>query len=100
MHYEYLAILIFLFIISVYLKVHYKLKFFKNTKQMIYFYIIFYLVGIFWDNFAVWRGHWYYPGKGILGIFIGYIPLEDYLFVFVLANFGIALFRMTEKYVK
>lgn len=80
---EYLLILLLLLIVTYAIHKSYKIKVFDSKKEMLIFYTVIMIIGVVWDNFAVYRGHWYYPGKGILGIFIGLIPLEDYLFVIV-----------------
>lgn len=85
---EYLFIEIILFIIFYFIQRYYKVKIFRNKKQFIVFWILIFLFGIGWDQYAVIRGHWLYPGKGILNIFIGRIPLEDYIFM-ILIPYGI-----------
>jgi putative membrane protein len=36
-----------------------------------------------WDNFAVYSGIWMFPRDKTLGIYFGYVPLEEYLFFFL-----------------
>ena len=58
------------------------------------------IFGAAWDNFAVWKGHWFYPGKGTLGIFLGYIPLEDYIFIIAVTYTIIVGYEYYKKYIK
>ena len=80
---EYLLIEIGLLIFFFLMHRIYKVKLFKNKNKFVKFWLFVFIFGIIWDWFAIVRGHWYYPGSGILGIFIGVIPLEDYLFMVV-----------------
>ncbi len=97
MPYEYLLSLTILLFIALILKVKYKIKIFKSLKETVFFYLIIFFVGTIWDNFAVWRGHWFYPGKGILGIFIGLIPLEDYVFAIITSYTVLVLHKVIQK---
>lgn len=98
MQFEYLGILALVLLVSYGIKVYYKLKFFDSLRQAILSYAVFFIVGVLWDNFAIYRGHWFYPGRGILGIFIGLAPLEDYLFIFAIATCGLSIYKLLQKY--
>lgn len=95
--FEYTAILLVIFIATFFLKYIFGIKFFTNLKQGLIFWIILYLVGIVWDTFAISRGHWFYPEGGSLGIKIGLIPIEDYIFVFVCGFFALTLYKILER---
>ncbi|OGK37711.1 hypothetical protein A3F03_03080 [Candidatus Roizmanbacteria bacterium RIFCSPHIGHO2_12_FULL_41_11] len=97
MSFEYLSILLFLLLISISFHKTQKIRIFDNLKHMLIFYGVMLLVGIVWDNFAVYRGHWYYPGKGTLGLFIGFIPLEDYFFIIICSYFGLVFYKTAQK---
>lgn len=94
MSFEYLLILCGFYLAALILKFKFKVKVFKNIKETIAFYSIVLILGTIWDNFAVFRGHWFYPGKGIVGIFIGLVPIEDYLFAFISAYFLLVLYKV------
>ena len=100
MRFEYLLTLLALYLITLLIKVRYKIRVFNNIKELLVFYLIIFLIGTIWDNFAVWRGHWYYPGKGILGIFIGLIPIEDYVFALVTSYTILVLYKALPKIFK
>ena len=95
---EYLIIELVFFIIVFFVHKINKLKIFRSKLQFIVFWLITLICGIFWDNFAVWRGHWYYPGKGIVGFFIGYLPIEDYIFIVLVPYTVLVLYRLSVKY--
>jgi len=97
MKYEYLISLVLLLLIAVCLKFKYKISIFKSTKEIITFYSVIFVIGTIWDNFAVWRGHWFYPGKGIMGIFVGLIPIEDYVFAIVTSYIVLVLYKTIQK---
>ncbi len=99
---EYLIIEVILILITYMIHRYHKVKIFKSRKQILIFWILTFIGGAIWDNYAVYRGHWLYPGTGLLGIKIGLIPLEDYLFMF-LVGYGFLVFylvsnKLTEEY--
>lgn len=94
MSFEYLLILAVFYLVALFLKFKFKVKVFSNIKEAVAFYSIVLVIGTIWDNIAVMRGHWSYPGKGIFGIFIGLVPIEDYIFAFVTAYFLLVLYRI------
>ena len=99
MWYEYPLILLALLLVTVFLHKYFQIKLFNNKKQIIYFYTLFFIIGTIWDNFAIYRGHWFYPGTGIMGIFIGLMPLEDYFFLLITSYFGLVLYQLFRKVV-
>ncbi len=94
---EYLLILLGLVAVSFFLHNKFKLKLFENRKQMFIFYLIMYGVGVIWDNFAIYRGHWNYPGVGLTGIYIGLAPLEDYIFLLACTYFALVSYKIIVK---
>jgi len=95
---EYLIIEICIFLIVFITQKRCKIKLFKNKLHLIAIFASTLIIGGIWDNYAVWRGHWFYPGKGILGIFLGYIPLEDYIFIIVVTYAILVGYKYYEKY--
>ena len=77
-----------------------KVQLFKNKLQMFWTYFTAIIVGVLWDNYAVWRGHWSYSGEGTLGIFLGYIPLKDYFFIILVTYAIIVGYKFYEKILK
>jgi lycopene cyclase domain-containing protein len=100
MRYEYFLCLLLLLLIALFLKFKFKITVFTSAKQTLVFYTVVFVIGTIWDNFSVWRGHWYYPGKGIVGLFIGLIPIEDYFFAIVTTFTVLVLYRVVQKTLK
>jgi lycopene cyclase domain-containing protein len=94
---EFLIIEIVLSLIVFLIHRHYKVRIFKSKKQLIAFWLITLILGGTWDNFAVYRGHWFYPGTGIMGIKIGLIPIEDYIFMFVVGYTFLVMYTVSNK---
>lgn len=97
MSFEYFLILGFFFLVALALKAKFKIKVFKSTREALVYFSIILVLGAIWDNFAIWRGHWSYPGTGITGIFIGLAPLEDYFFAVVCSFYAIVLYKTLQK---
>ncbi|RMG25130.1 MAG: lycopene cyclase domain-containing protein [Methanobacteriota archaeon] len=50
-----------------------------------------------WDNYLVENRVWYYDNEKVLGITIGFVPLEEYLFFILQPFFSISVFLLIEK---
>lgn len=85
------------FLISFAIHMFSGIKLFVSKKQMFLIYATTLIIGSIWDNYAVFRGHWFYPGDGTLGIFIGLIPLEDYIFMILVPYSLIVLYKFSIK---
>ncbi|MDD5254352.1 MAG: lycopene cyclase domain-containing protein [Candidatus Nanoarchaeia archaeon] len=96
---EYLIIEIVCFLITFGVHKYYKVKLFRAKSQMITFWVLTFLLGTLWDQFAVYRGHWFYPGKGLIGLNIGLMPFEDYIFIFVVAYAILVMYQVSNKMV-
>ena len=94
---EYLIIEIILILVTYIIHKYHKVKIFKSRKQMLIFWILTFVGGSIWDNYAVYKGHWLYPGTGLIGINIGLIPLEDYLFMFLVGYGFLVLYSVSNK---
>lgn len=94
---EYLLILILIYIVALSLKYFYKVKVFRSVKESIVFYLIIMTLGISWDYFAIARGHWAYSGKGLLGFFVGIIPIEDFVFAAVTSYFVLVIYKILQS---
>jgi len=69
----------------------------KDDKITLIWIVIIALTGIVWDYFAAWRGHWIFPGPGLIGLRIGSIPIEEYFFVTITPYFAITVYRILLK---
>lgn len=97
---EYAIILLALLVISIFLHRYFKVKIFQSGLQIILLYVIVLVVAVVWDQFAIWRGHWSFNEKFLIGPKIGYMPIEEYGFILVVSYFGLVVYKITEKLTK
>jgi lycopene cyclase domain-containing protein len=97
MLYEYLIIELFLLVIGIAIHKFFFVRIFSSRKQMFFFWIISFTVGIIWDHFAIARGHWIYPAGSVVGIFFWKMPLEDYLFMFLYPYYALLTYRLLKS---
>lgn len=100
MEFEYLFTLLLLLLIAFIIKWKLKITVFRSLKEVLVFYFIVFIIGTIWDNFAVWKGIWNYPGKGIVGLFIGLIPIEDYVFAIITSFTVLVFYKAIQKHIK
>ncbi|TAL58414.1 MAG: lycopene cyclase domain-containing protein [Nanoarchaeota archaeon] len=74
-----------------------KVRLFKTRLQMLIFWAAAFFIGVVWDQFAIWRGHWFYPKGTTLGINLGFMPIEDYIFIFLICYAVLLAFKISEK---
>jgi lycopene cyclase domain-containing protein len=95
---EYLLIEIIVFMFFFTLHKYFKLILFKNTKQTILLFAFLFVFGVAWDSLAVFRGHWIFPGSGLVGITIFLLPIEDYLFMILVPYLVLVSKGVIEKF--
>jgi len=93
------AIILSLFLgVAVFLKWRFKVRLFSSPYRALAFFSIVLILGIIPDQYAIWRGLWAYGDQFLLGSRIGYMPLEEYLFMAILTFFVLVLYRIFEKH--
>lgn len=98
---EYLLILSIFLLTAVYLEWKFHVHLYDSRKQTLIATMIFFVVGIAWDSLGVLRGHWLFPeAAATSGIFIGVLPLEEYLFCLIVPYWIITVYRVVIKLVK
>lgn len=80
---EYMIILAILLLSAVVVIRRCRVRPYKSAKHAILTTLLFLVVGVVWDHYAIYNGHWAFPGSGIVGIYLGLMPLEEYLFVLI-----------------
>ena len=75
---EYLSILVIFLLSALYLEWKYQVHLYHSRRERIVIPLIFFIVCVLWDSYAVYRQHWIFPGDGLIGVWIGYLPLEEY----------------------
>jgi len=83
---EYLTILSVMLVVTFILEKNNHIHLYHSRKERTEIIGLFFLVGVIWDTFAIWRGHWAFPAGKTLGITIGLMPLEEYLFILIIVN--------------
>ncbi len=94
---EYLLILSSFLLIAILLDWKYHVKIYDSWKERIAIPLFYFIFGVAWDSFAVYRGHWSFEGAGLIGIKIGILPLEEYLFFLILPYFAITTYKALRK---
>lgn len=94
---EYLIILLIILFLTILIQKRNKIINHKDKRQSIYLIMIFFVIGVVWDHFAIWRGHWIFPKESNVGIKIGLMPIEEYLFIFIIPYFVITTYNFAKK---
>ena len=81
---EYVIILTLWFVPAFVLSLTKKIHLYHSRRERLEITAFFFVVGVVWDSFAIMRGHWIFPPEKTLGIKIGVMPLEEYIFVLVM----------------
>jgi len=96
---EYLLLLVSILIICIIINLSYKLQIFKTSKQAAVVLLSLFIIGTILDSFAVFRGYWSYNENKtfFVGIKIGVLPLEEYLFVIVIPFLTLTIYALVRK---
>jgi len=94
---EYLIAILLFLIITFIIKWKFKIKLHNSNKQAILMTLFFLIIGVLADSFAVWRGYWIFYEPYVLGIYIGVLPIEEYLLFLVAPFFGITMYKLFQK---
>jgi lycopene cyclase domain-containing protein len=55
-------------------------------------------IGVVWDSYAILRGHWTFGKQFFVGIKLGVMPVEEYLFMLIIPFSVLVLHKIvTEK---
>jgi lycopene cyclase domain-containing protein len=95
--FEYLIILIVLLLVTLVLEKTYHVRLYHNRKERLEITGLFFVIGVVWDTFAIWRGHWIFPLGNNLGIVIGLMPLEEYLFALIIPYFILTIYKIIDS---
>ena len=80
------------------LKLKYKIQLFNSVKEGLLLTILLLVIGGLWDSYAIFRGYWSFEDEFFIGIDIGIMPLEEYLFMLIIPFLVLVLYKIvTEK---
>jgi lycopene cyclase domain-containing protein len=95
---EYFLILIFIALVGVTLEKIFHTHLYHNRRERLVVVGLFFVVGVIWDSFAVWRGHWIFPENKTVGIKIGLMPIEEYLFILIVPYTLLTIYTVIHKH--
>lgn len=93
----YLAILLAFFAIALWLEWKFRLHLYATRKDRIIITLMFFVIGVAWDSFATINKTWIYPGNGLIGVWIGVLPLEEYLFSLIVPFWIVTVYRVLNR---
>jgi lycopene cyclase domain-containing protein len=96
----YLATLIAFFALAVWLEVKFHVHLYQTRKERILITLIFFAVGVAWDSIETIEKTWVYSGRGLIGIWIGVLPIEEYFFSLVVPFWILTVYRVLEAKLK
>ena len=94
---EYLTILLVLFFVTLFLEKKNHIHLYNSKRERFEIVGFFFLFGVMWDSFAIFRGHWSFPVGKTLGITIGLMPLEEYLFILIIPYFIVTIYKLLDS---
>ena len=93
---EYLIILSVFLAVAFFLHWKFKLVLYKSINSAVINILLVFLASLAWDLYATKRMHWIFPGDGLLGIYILWLPIEELLFYLLLQYFVIVIYRFVD----
>jgi len=94
---EYLAILISIFLVCIVAKWKLKLQLFHSSREAMKVFGSLLAIGSAWDTFSIYRGYWSYKQQFFIGLKIGLMPLEEYLFMIVVPFLTLVIYRIVRR---
>ncbi|OGZ00041.1 MAG: hypothetical protein A3B13_02825 [Candidatus Liptonbacteria bacterium RIFCSPLOWO2_01_FULL_45_15] len=91
--YFYLISATILLVTGIALEIIFREHLFKHLKARIFWALIYLAIGTIWDVYALAEQHWIFTGKGILGLYIGIIPLEEFLWYLIVPYFCLTVYK-------
>jgi lycopene cyclase domain-containing protein len=97
---EYFFTLVIIMSLSLFLDIKYHIHLYQSPRERWLIPLLFFIIGSIWDNWAVWRGYWNFEGKRLLGISIGFLPIEEYLFFLIFPYFLLTIYFFFKREIK
>jgi lycopene cyclase domain-containing protein len=74
-----------------------KLELFRSTREALAVIGSLFVIGSVWDSFSIFRGYWVFNNEYFVGITIGFMPLEEYLFMLVIPFMTLIVYRIARR---
>ena len=97
---SYIEILEIFLAVTILLEVIFKPHLFDSAKERIIAVLLLFVVGVMWDSYAVYSHHWTFSGIGLLGVYVGNLPLEEYIFSLIIPYFCITVAKIIQEKIK
>ena len=82
--FSYIAVLVFIFLGTVWLEIILKARVYQKLKRLILTIIPVVVLMVIWDYYAIINNHWFFDPEKTTGItLIGFLPLEELLFFII-----------------
>jgi lycopene cyclase domain-containing protein len=82
--FSYIAVLVFIFLGTVWLEIILKARVYQKFKRLILTIIPVVILMVIWDYYAIINNHWFFDPEKTTGItLIGFLPLEELLFFII-----------------
>lgn len=95
---EYLIVLCFVFAASVIATRLLHIRVYQSWRERILIPLTLFAVGVVWDTYAVSRGHWEFNDEFLLGVYIGKLPLEEYVFILVIPYLVLVVYHALKRH--
>jgi len=79
------------------LKLRYRIQLFKSVKEGLLVIISLFVIGALWDSYATLRGYWSFEEEFFIGITIGVMPLEEYLFMLIIPFLVLVIYGIVTR---
>lgn len=93
---RYILILLVILLFAFFLHKKFKIKVFRNYKHWLYYSSLMFFLGLVWDYYSVSQGIWIFPIGNTLGVRIGVLPIEEYMFFLIVPYFGVVAYKLLE----
>ena len=89
----YFVILIAVVILAMVIESVFKEHLFKSLGGRIICALMALVAITIWDMYAIPNRHWIFTGKGILGIYVGPIPIEEFLWALFVPYLWVTIYK-------
>lgn len=69
----------------------------NEKKAVISWFVIIFITGCLADYFATYHQIWVFPGKGVTGLRIFWLPIEEFFFFIIIPYFVLVLYKFLYK---